>query len=119
MPLRACAFGVRAGRRASRTASGVRPDVRGDRDRCLDLRPLLGLAVDVALLGRGGPALRAERELIQGGDGGRLVDAALEVVRALEGPRLGGDQAELDDLVTLGEEPQGLEASGALVVVLE
>ena len=95
------------------------PDVVGDVDDLADLRPLLVLGEHVALLGRGEPALRAQRELIEGSEGGCLVDALLDGVDVLELAALGRDESEHDGLVALGQEPQRLEAAGALAVVLE
>ena len=54
-----------------------------------------------------------------GGEFGRLVDAALDVVLLLQRAALGGDEAEHHDLVALGQEAQRLEAAGALGVVFE
>ena len=45
-------------------------------------------------------------------------DAPLDLLRILEGRVLGGHNAE-DDVLALGQEAQGLEAAGPLIVVLE
>src|SRR5215467_4801503 len=49
----------------------------------------------------------------------RFLDAALDIVLLLECAALGGDEAEHDDLVALGQEAQRLEAAGALGIVFE
>jgi hypothetical protein len=49
---------------------------------------------------------------------GGLVDAAFEGVLGFEGWGLGGDQAQDDQLVG-GDEAEGLEGAGAVVVVFE
>src|SRR5690606_36029928 len=85
------------------------PDVGGDLDDLAHLRPLLVVREDVALLRRREAALRAQRELIERGELGRLVDPALDVVRPLEVAGLRRDEPEHDDLVALREMPQRLE----------
>ena len=88
----------------------------------LDDQPQLGeLLVEgerVALDGGGEAALRGEAELVERDVLRGLVDPALEGVLVLERAALGGDQAE-HDLLALRHEPQRLEATGALVVVLQ
>src|SRR5690606_28559804 len=95
------------------------PDVVRDRDDLADLRPLLILGEHIALLGRGEAALRAQRQLIEADEDGSLVDALLDAADVLELAGLGGDQPEHDGLVAFGQEPQRLEPSGALTVVLQ
>src|SRR3954465_2160018 len=80
-------------------------------------RPLLVLGQGIALLGRGKAALAGDTELIEGRIFRRLVDAALELVLAFEPAALGGHDAEHHGLA-LGQHAQGLEAAGALVVIL-
>ena len=72
----------------------------------------------VALDRRGEAALAGQAQLVQGDVLRGLVDAALEVVGGFQVRALGGDQAE-DDLLALRDEAEGLEAAGALVVVLQ
>ena len=91
----------------------------GDLHGHAQLRPLLVLGQHIAFLGRGKAALRGHRELIERGEFRGLVDAALDVVLLFERPELGADEAEHHDLVAFGQEPQRLEAAGALGVVFE
>src|SRR6202030_1732124 len=117
----------RAGRRpdplALPTLRGARrlssPNLPGDLYRQAQLRPLFVVGEYVALLGRGEAALRGQCELIERDVFGRLLDAALDLGVVLQRPDLGGDEAEHHDLVALGQEPQRLEAAGALAVVFE
>src|SRR5262245_59267016 len=71
-----------------------------------------GLAADAT----GEAALGAHRQLLEGGEAGGLVDAALEVVLGFEPGALGGDEAEHSGLAP-GKKPQRLEAAGAWAVV--
>src|SRR5262249_58739282 len=59
--------------------SMLAPHLVGHFDDHPELRPLFVFREDVALLGRGEAALRAERQLIERDVFGRLVDAALDV----------------------------------------
>src|SRR5688572_23015938 len=95
------------------------PDLFGDLDHLTHLRPLLLLGEDVAFLGRGEAALRAERELLERGVLRGLVDAALDQVFRLERAALRGDHADHDDLLALGQEAQRLETAGAVAVVFQ
>src|SRR4030095_1511334 len=63
-------------------------------------------------------ALGAQAEVLERYVFGGGLDAALEIVLGLERGYLRADQAE-HDLLTLGDEPQGLEAAGAVRVGLE
>src|SRR5688572_444036 len=83
------------------------------------LRPLLLVGEDVAFLGRSEAALRRQRELLERRKFCRLVDPALDGVLVLERARLGGDEAEHDDLVALRQEAQRVEAAGAVGVVFQ
>src|SRR5687767_13653036 len=74
------------------------PNLFGDRDDPLELRPLLLLGENVALLRRGEAALRRETELIHIGELRSRVDAALQVVLALERAALRRDEAERNAL---------------------
>src|SRR5262245_6024467 len=100
--------------RSNSAAISLPPHLFGDLDHFTHLGPLLRLGEHVAFLGRGEAALRAERELLERRELCRLVDAALDQVLGLQRAALGGDDADHDDLVALGQEAQRLEASGAL-----
>src|SRR6476661_6902503 len=104
---------------ASRPRRGLlAPDVLGDRQHELELAPLVVLADEVAADARGEAALRAEREPLDRHEGGRLLDAALDLVGRLHVAGLRGEEAEHDDRV-VADEPQRLEPAGAIRVVLE
>src|ERR1700716_2695718 len=92
------------------------PDLVGNLRNPPQLRPLLVLHQDVALLGGGEAALRREAELVEVDEPRGLVDAALELVVGFERPALRGDEPELDHLA-LGHETQRREATGAVAVV--
>src|SRR5436190_15113056 len=92
------------------------PDLVGDLHDPPQLRPLLVLGQDIALLGGGEAALRREAELIEVDVPRGLVDAALELVLGFERPALRGDEPEHDHLA-LGHETQRREAAGAVAVV--
>src|SRR5436190_11920975 len=82
------------------------------------LGKLLVFRQQISLQGRGEAALRRQAELVEihvfrGG-----IDAALEVVLALQLPALAGDEAQHDHLA-LRHEPQWLERPGARVVVFQ
>src|SRR5487761_1416759 len=72
----------------------------------------------VALDGAREAALRREGELVQGRIARRLVDAALQLVLALEPADFGGDEAEHDDLA-LGQEAQRTKIARARIVIFE
>jgi hypothetical protein len=94
------------------------PDLLRGLDDEAQLGDLLVLGEGVALDGRGEAALRRQAQLLERDVAGGLVDAALEVVLALEDRRLRRDEPE-DDLLARRHEAERLEAAGALVVVLE
>src|SRR4029077_8316996 len=79
------------------------PDLVGDLHDPPELRPLLVLGQDIALLGGGEAALRREAELIEVDVPCGLVDAALELVLGFERPALRSDEPEHDHLA-LGHE---------------
>src|SRR6185312_12539943 len=81
------------------------------------LCPLLVLGEHIALLGRSKSTLRRQAELVERHIFRRLVDAALELVLALQRATLRSDEAEHDNL-SLGHEAQRLEAAGAGAVEL-
>src|SRR3954465_6198458 len=97
---------------------GLGPHLARGLDDERELGPLLVLGQRVALDGRGEAALAREAELLDIDVAAGLLDAALEVVLALEVAALGRHQAE-DDLLARGHEAQRLEAPRAGVVVLE
>src|SRR5688572_8728954 len=66
------------------TRPGTAPHLSGELDDHAQLRPLLVLGQNVALLGRGEAALRAQGELVEVGVFRGLLDAALDVVLLLE-----------------------------------
>src|SRR5262249_60315888 len=72
------------------------------------LRPLLVLGQDIALLARGEAALRGEAELVEVDEFRGLLDAALERVLLLERAAFGGCEAEHHPLA-LWHEAQRLE----------
>src|SRR5687768_11055116 len=106
-------------RRARNTGSSPSPHLIRDLHDFAHLGPLLLLGEDVALLGRGEAALRAECELLHRREFRRLVDPALDDVLALERAALRGDDADHDDLLALGQESQRFETAGTLAVVFE
>ena len=95
------------------------PHLTGDLDHHAQLRPLLLLGEHVAFFGGSKAALRREAELIEGGEFGRLVDAALDVVLLFQLDGFCRDQPEHDDLVALGQKAQRLKTAGARAVVFE
>src|SRR6202158_3568798 len=95
------------------------PHFLAELDDHAELRPLLVLGQNIALLGRRKAALRREAELIEADVFGRFLDPPLDVVLGLERAGLRGHEAEHHDLVAFGQEPQRLEAAGALAVVFE
>src|SRR4029450_5419990 len=98
------------------THSASAPHLFGELHDHAQLRPLLLLGQEIALLGRGEAALRRERELIDIDVFRRLLDPPLELIAALELAGLGGDEPEHDGLA-LWHEPQRLEPAGARAVV--
>src|SRR4051794_19663942 len=103
----------------ARGESSLRPHLVGELDDLAHLGPLLVLREDVAFLGAGEAALRAERELLDRCEFRRLVDAALDVLDLLQRAGFRRDEAEHDDLIALGQEAERLEAAGARRVVFE
>src|SRR3954453_11242691 len=97
---------------------GLGPHLARGLDEERELGPLLGLGQRVALDRRGEAALAREAELLDVNVAAGLLDAALEVVLALEVAALGRHHAE-DDEFAGRHEAQRLEASRARVVVLE
>src|ERR1700722_14694055 len=95
------------------------PHLAGDLDHHAQLRPLLLLGEHVALFGGSKAALRRETELIEGGEFGRLLDAALDVVLLFQLAGFCRDQPEHDNLVAFGQKAQRLKAAGARAVVFE
>src|SRR5262249_37224945 len=89
------------------------PDLAGDLDHVSELAPLLVLAHNVALLGAGEAALRAQVQAVEIDVAGRLLDPALDRVLRLERRKLAADEAE-HDVAVLRQEAQRLEAAGAL-----
>src|ERR1700733_2065169 len=81
-----------------------------------ELGPLLVLGQQISFLGAGEPTLRAEPELIDVDELGCRLDAALDVVLALELSSLRCHQAE-HDFLAFGHEPQWLKAASALGIV--
>src|SRR5207237_8950926 len=92
------------------------PDLGGDLDDARELRPLLVLGEEVAVVRAREAALRRETKALERHELRRLIDAALETFLRLEGARLGGDEAE-HDFLSLWQEAQRPEAAGALAVV--
>src|SRR5437867_5717219 len=81
---------------------------------------LTALVVDrdlVAVVRAREAALRAQAEVLERHVLGGGLDAALEIVLGLERRHLGADQAE-HDLLSLGHEPERLEAARAVRIVL-
>jgi len=97
---------------------GVAPDLLGRPDDQLELRAL-GIRRDlVPLEGRGEAALGGERQPLQRDVLGRGVDAAPQLVLALEIRPLGGDQPE-DDRDVAGDEAQRGKVARTIIVVLQ
>src|SRR5258705_2601484 len=65
-------------RRATMEKRLLSPHLVGNFDREAELGPLLLLGQDVAFLGRGEAALRRDRELVEWGEFGSLLEAALD-----------------------------------------
>src|SRR3972149_6802693 len=84
----------------------------------LQLAPLLVPGEQVAEVGGGEAALRADRQVLDRYVLRRLIDAPPQLVDGLKLRLLRADEAEDDHLVP-GHEAQRLEAAGALRVVLE
>src|SRR5262245_939632 len=80
------------------------PDLTGNLADHAQLRPLLLLRKDIALLGRGEAALWRQTELLGRREPGRLVDPALDIVFLLQRAALGGDETEHHHLVALRQE---------------
>src|SRR5829696_9404369 len=92
------------------------PDFACDLHAPPELGALLVLAQQVAQLRIGEAALRRQAELVDRCELGRLVDAALELVLALQLAGLRRHDAQ-HDLLALREKAQRLEAAGAVGVV--
>src|SRR5476649_122806 len=95
--------------------SNSAPDLAGDLDAAAELGPLFVLGEQIALFGAGEAALRRETKLVEWGELRRLVEAALELVLALERACFGRHHAQHGMLV-LGQQAQRLEATRALAV---
>src|SRR4029077_18918989 len=95
------------------------PDLAGNVNDHAELCPLLGFGENVALLGAGKAALRAEAELLDRCEPGGFIDPPLDIVLALQAAALGGDQAHHYAFVALGQEAQRFQATGAVGVILE
>src|SRR5678816_761259 len=96
----------------------VAPDLAGGVDAKAQLRPLLIFGQVVAVMGARKAALRADAEVLERHELGRLVDPPLELVLGFELRHLGAHQAEYH-LLPFGDVAQRLEAAGALGVELE
>src|SRR4029077_10831420 len=72
----------------------------------------------VAVVGAGESALRADAEVLERHELGRLLDPPFQLILGLELRDLGAHQAE-HHLLPLGDVAQRLEAAGALGVELE
>src|SRR3979411_461577 len=95
------------------------PNFAGElHDHC-KLRPLLVFGKNIAFLRRGKAALRREAELFELSKFRRFVDPWLDSGLFLERPALRGYKPQHDDLVPLGQKPQGLEAAGTFGVVFK
>src|SRR5712671_6039904 len=115
---------VEPGDDAERVAAAERwlllpPNLFGDLDHFAHLRPLLLLGQHIAFFRAGETTLRTQRQLLKRGEFRRLIDPALDGVLALQGATLRRDDADHRDLLAFRQEPQRLEAAGALAVVLE
>src|SRR5271169_5798609 len=95
------------------------PHLVGDLDRESQLRPLLFLGEDVALLRRGKAALRRDRELLQWSELRGLLQPPFDVVLLLELAEFRGDDADHHDLVAPRQVTQRLEAAGAVRIVFQ
>src|ERR1700722_2264733 len=80
------------------------PHLSGDLDDHAQLRPLLLLGEHVALFGGSEAALRREAKLIEGGEFGRFLDPAFDVVLLFQLAGFCRDEPEHDDLVAFGQE---------------
>src|SRR5258707_2608956 len=100
-------------------ATSLPPNLVRNLNNLAHLRPLLLLGQNVAFLGRGEAALRAQRQLLQRRELRRLADAALDRILALQPAALRPDDADHDDLVALRQEPQRLVTACALGVVFQ
>src|SRR5947209_7835235 len=96
---------------------GLVPDFAGDFDDARELRPLLVLAQEVAVVRAREAALRREAQVLEWYELRGFVDAALERVLRLERTGFRGDQAE-HHLLAPWQLAQWAEAAGALAVVL-
>src|ERR1700730_12853769 len=92
------------------------PHVLRDLADHLELRPLFLFGESIPFLGRGEAALRRQTELLEVGELGGFLDAALDGVLGFQGAGLGRDQAEHSEAIFL----QALErrkTAGAVGVV--
>src|SRR5271155_3782817 len=94
----------------------VSPDLSGDLPDHPQLGPFFVLGQYVALLGRGEAALRRQAKLVQIGEFGRFLDAALERVLGFERTGLGRDQAKHREAALL-QPLERLETAGAFPVL--
>src|SRR3954471_2864487 len=94
------------------------PDLGRKRDDQAQLGELIRFGQEIAGLGAGEAALRAESELVERQMALRLLESALEFVLRFEIRALGGDEPEHDSLA-LGDQAQGREIAGAWAVIFE
>src|SRR5579864_1599360 len=92
------------------------PDFLCDLADHLELGPLLVLGEDIAFLGRGEAALRRQAKLLEIGEFGGFLDAALDGVFGFQRPSLGRHQAQHHAAAFL-QTPQRLKTAGAVGVV--
>src|SRR3982751_3999603 len=111
-----CAMGLGTTPRAAGSDPLV-PDLARALDDARELRPLLVLGKEVAVVRAREAALGRQAQVLERHGPGRLVDAALERLLALQRAGLRGHQAE-HHLLPLGQQPQRPESAGALAVVL-
>src|SRR5690606_37731159 len=102
-----------------RPASDLAPHLPGHVDHEGELAPLLLLGQQVAFLGGGEAALRAQAELLHRREGAGLLDAREHLVALFQLAELRRHEAQHHALVALRQEPERLEAAGAIAVVLE
>src|SRR5215470_13314849 len=98
--------------------SRAAPDSAGRLGHQGELRVLVGRRDEIALFGRGEPALRAQREPLERHERRGLANPPLELRPALQRSVLGRHEPEHDGPV-VGYVLQRLEAAGARVVVFQ
>ncbi len=98
------------------TALGVSPNFLGNINYERELRPLLVFGQQIAFFGTRKAALRAETQLIEIDEFGSGFNPALDFVFGFELAGFGCDQSE-HDLLSLGNQPLRLEATGAVGIV--